>query len=59
MIASNVTLEMVKDELKKEKRPVNKLELLMSEKVRLERTIQTLEKNLNEIVTKIEEYKKP
>jgi hypothetical protein len=57
LLNNTVTPEIIKEEIKKEKRPADRLEFLMSEKVRLERTIQTLESNLKSVKEKIEEIK--
>jgi hypothetical protein len=58
MLDNKISPPMIKEEFKKkEPRPLDKLEFLMSEKVKLERTIKTLEDNLKNVKEKIDELK--
>ena len=54
MMDKKLTPQMIKEEIKKEKKQPDKLEMLINEKSRIKKSIQKLEFNLKEIEDKIE-----
>jgi hypothetical protein len=57
MLDKKITPQMIKEEIRREKKPADKLELLISERSRIEKSIAKLEMNLKQVEEKIERMK--